>query len=192
MKRTITKDIIDYASKRAKQQEVAKALGYSTKQLNRICQKIFNCRYKEIQQKILFGIILERIRNCKSPQSIANEFFNGNVHQLYAYVKKFSKFPPKQISIKGGRYMTAAEKQILETKVITMLATNPTKNLTLKQLGVPRFIIYELRKKGFNIISVPGRYNSGYNLNNTSKSNCLSWINNIRMYRYGLPGNYTF
>ena len=56
--------------------------------------------------------------------------------------------------------MTAAEIQILETKVITMLATNPTRNLTLKQLGVPRFIITNLRQKGYNIISVPGRYNA--------------------------------
>lgn len=192
MERTIIKDIVDYASKRTEQHEVAKALGYSTKQLTRICKAILNCTYKQFERKLIFFTILERMRNHNSLQSIADDFFNGNIHQLYAYVKTFSSIPPKQISINGGRYMTAIEKQILETKVITMLATNPTKNLTLKQLGVPRFIISDLRKKGYNIISVPGRYNSGYNLNYTSKSNCLSWINNIRIYRYGLPGNYSF
>ena len=192
MENTIAKNIIYYAYNRTKQHEVAKALGYSTKQLTRICKIIFNRTYKQFQRELIFSTILERIRDCNTPQSIADAFFNGNVHQLYAYVKSFLNVPPKQISTKGGHYMTAAEIQILETKVITMLATNPTKNLTLKQLGVPRFIITNLRQKGYNIISVPGRYNGGYNLNYTSKSNCLSWINNIRIYRYGLPGNYSF
>lgn len=192
MERTITKEITNYASQRTEQQKVAKALGYSPKQLTRICQKKFNCTYKQLQQKLICGNILEQIRNHSSLKSIADAFFNGNVSQLYAYIKVFSNTPPKQIMFKGGCNMTEAEKQILETKVITMLATNPTQNLTLKQLGVPRFIISDLRKKGFNIISVPGRYNSGYNLNYTSKSNCLRWINNIRIYRYGLPGNYSF
>lgn len=191
MKRTIAKDIVDFASKRTEQQEVAKALGYSAKQLTRICKNIFNCTYKQFQRRLIFFNIYERIRNHSSLQSIADEFFNGNIHQLYAYVKTFSNITPKQITSKGGCYMTAAEKQILETKVITMLATNPTKNLTLKQLGVPRSIITDLRNKGYNIISVPGRF-GGYNLNYTSKFNCLSWINNIRIYRYGLPGNYSF
>lgn len=159
MENTIAKNIIYYAYNRTKQHEVAKALGYSTKQLTRICKVVFNRTYKQFQRELIFSTILERIRDCNTPQSIAEEFFNGNVHQLYAYVKSFLNVPPKQISTKGGHYMTAAEIQILETKVITMLATNPIKNLTLKQLGVPRFIITNLRQKGYNIISVPGRYN---------------------------------
>lgn len=144
MENTIAKNIIYYAYNRTKQHEVAKALGYSTKQLTRICKAVFNRTYKQFQRELIFSTILERIRDCNTPQSIADEFFNGNVHQLYAYVKSFLNVPPKQISTKGGHYMTAAEIQILETKVITMLATNPTRNLTLKQLGVPRFIITNL------------------------------------------------
>ena len=163
MENTIAKNIIYYAYNRTKQHEVAKALGYSTKQLTRMCKAVFNRTYKQFQRELIFSTILERIRDCNTPQSIADEFFNGNVHQLYAYVKSFLNVPPKQISTKEGHYMTAAEIQILETKVITMLATNPTKNLTLKQLGVPRFIITNLRQKGYNIISVPGRYNGGEN-----------------------------
>lgn len=192
MEGTISTKIVQYAYKKTAQHEVAKALCYSPKQLTRICKGIFNCTYKQLQRNLIFTAILEQLLAHKSPQSIADEFFNGNVPQLYAYVKTFLDTPPKQISTKGGHYMTATEKQILETKVITMLATNPNKNLTLKQLGVPRSIIRDLRHKGYNIISVPGRYNGGYNLNCTSKSNCLRWINNIRIYRYGLPGNYSF
>lgn len=193
MERTISKKIVHYASNRFEQHKAAEMLGYSPKQLTRICKNIFNQTYKQLQQKIIYSAILEQLCDKKTPLSIAEHFFNGNIHQLYAYTKSFSNTPLKKISIKGGaHYMTAAEKQILETKVITMLATNPTQNLTLKQLGVPRFIIADLRKKGYNIISVPGRYNSGYNLNYTSKTNCISWINNIRIYRYGLPGNYSF
>ena len=49
-----------------------------------------------------------------------------------------------------------------------------------------------LREKGYEIISVPGRYNGGYNLRKTSKECCLAWINKIRVNRFGLPGNYSF
>lgn len=38
MENTIAKNIIYYAYNRTKQHEVAKALGYSTKQLTRICK----------------------------------------------------------------------------------------------------------------------------------------------------------
>ena len=192
MEETITKTIVNYASKRMQHKEVAIAIHRSPKSLTRLCKKKFSCTYTQLRSRLTFSTILERLRDGTTTQDIANEIFDGNIHQLYSFVKNFSNIPPKQISIKGGRNMTAVEQQILETKVITMLAINPTKNLTLKQLGVPRFIIAELRKKGYNIISVPGRYNSGYNLNYTSKSNCLSWINNIRINRYGLPGNYSF
>ena len=42
MENTIAKNIIYYAYNRTKQHEVAKALGYSTKQLTRICKVVFN------------------------------------------------------------------------------------------------------------------------------------------------------
>ena len=41
MENTIAKNIIYYAYNRTKQHEVAKALGYSTKQLTRICKVPF-------------------------------------------------------------------------------------------------------------------------------------------------------
>ena len=40
MENTIAKNIIYYAYNRTKQHEVAKALGYSTKQLTRICKAV--------------------------------------------------------------------------------------------------------------------------------------------------------
>ena len=106
MENTIAKNIIYYAYNRTKQHEVAKALGYSTKQLTRICKAVFNRTYKQFQRELIFSTILERIRDCNTPQSIADEFFNGNVHQLYAYVKSFLNVPPKQISTKGVFSMT--------------------------------------------------------------------------------------
>lgn len=147
MENTIAKNIIYYAYNRTKQHEVAKALGYSTKQLTRICKIVFNRTYKQFQRELIFSTILERIRDCNTPQSIADAFFNGNVHQLYAYVKSFLNVPPKQISTKGWHYMTAAEIQILETKVITMLATNPTKNLTFKTIRSSKIYYHKFKTK---------------------------------------------
>lgn len=69
--------------------------------------------------------------------------------------------------------MTQWQQKGFEAQVITKLATS-TANLTLKQLGVPRCIIQSLRLAGYDIISVLGRYNSGYNLSKSSKSNCIN------------------
>lgn len=51
MENTIAKNIIYYAYNRTKQHEVAKALGYSTKQLTRICKIVFNRTYKQFQRE---------------------------------------------------------------------------------------------------------------------------------------------
>lgn len=188
----MTTRIVEYAYNRTKQSDVAKALSYSERQLRRICNTTFNHTYKDLRQFLTCSTILEKKRNGNSSREIANEFFNGDIPQLYAYIKHSINTPLEQISFEGGNNMTTAHQQILEGKAISMLASNPTKNLTLRQLGVPRSIIISLREKGFPIISVPGRYNSGYNLGHTSKDNCLSWINNVRVNRYDLPGNYSF
>ena len=193
MKDIIIQKIVECATNRIKKNEVAKELNYSSKQLTRFCKTLFNRTYKKLEQFLVCSKILQLKYNGNSHQAIADELFNGDTPQLSAYIKKhFINIPLEQISFEGGNNMTTAQQQILEGKVISMLATNPTKNLTLKQLGVPRSIIVSLREKGFPIISVPGRYNSGYNLGHTSKDNCLSWINNVRINRYGLSGNYSF
>lgn len=56
MENTIAKNIIYYAYNRTKQHEVAKALGYSTKQLTRICKIIFNRTYKQFRKRPIVGV----------------------------------------------------------------------------------------------------------------------------------------
>lgn len=187
----IEKDILEYAKKNEYEKHTAKMLNYSSKQLGRLCRKYFNHTYKELQYLMVFAGILEMRMKGDSNQMIAEHFFTGDVSRLYAYVKRFSDIPLRKIRIKGGHRMSNAQKQIMEAQVITSLV-NSGKNITLKQLGVPRCIILSLRQKNYDIISVPGRYNGGYNLGRTSKSDCLAWINKIRTNRFGLPGNFTF
>jgi hypothetical protein len=188
----IEKDILECAKKNICQKDAAKMLNYSSKQLGRICRNCFNHAYKELQYLMVFTGILKKLMNDETTQMIADHFFSGDVPQLYAYVNRFSDKPLKKIRIEGGHRMTKAQKQIMEAQVITSLVNNSGKNITLKQLGVPRCIIVSLRQKKFDIISVPGRYNGGYNLGRTSKSTCLAWINKIRTNRFDLPGNFTF
>lgn len=184
--------IVGNAQNNKKLSLTAKELNYSPKQINRYCKSKFNRTYKELQFLLISASILRNIMNKQDMKTIANLLFDGNVSQLYAYVNKFSDTPPcKIILTEGGHRMTQWQKKIFEAQVITKLATSTT-NLTLKQLGVPRCIIQSLRLAGYDIISVPGRYNGGYNLSKSSKSNCINWINNIRVNRYGLNPNFTF
>ena len=188
----IEMQIIEYAKKNMQREEVALALNCTARHVGRICNEKFNHSYKDLQfLMVLAGIYEMRMKEATS-QEIANKYFNGNVQQLSAYVSRFSETSLMKIKIEGGHRMTQAQKQILEAQVITKLVNSQGKNLTLKQLGVPRCIIESLRQKKYDIISVPGRYNSGYNLGETSKEACLSWINKIRVNRYNLPGNYMF
>lgn len=101
-------------------------------------------------------------------KTIANLLFDGNVSQLYAYNNRFSDIPPcKIIMIEGGHRITQWQKIVFEAQFITKLATSTT-NLTLRQLDVLRCIIQSLRLAGYDIISVPVRYNSSYNLSKSS------------------------
>lgn len=188
----IEKNIVMYAKENRKLKELANCLGYSERNTRRICMKIFKRSFKSLQGFLVYSRIIEMHLNGYSNSDIANVLFGGNKYQLFAYVKKISGMTLRKIKT-GGHRMTKEELQILEAKVITKLACLPEgENITLKKLGVPRCIISNLREKGYEIISVPGRYNGGYNLGKTSKVFCLSWINKIRVNRFGLPGNYSF
>lgn len=188
----IEKMILVYATNNSKLSDLSKDINYSTKQVCRLCKKHFNHTYKELQFLMITAEILKLKLAGKNAQFIADVYFNGDISQLYQYITRFSDVPLKKIII-GGHRMTNNQKKIMEAQVITMLVNNSTgKNISLKKLNVPRCIIISLRAQGYDIISVPGRYNGGYNLGKTSKSACLNWINNIRTNRYNLPANYSF
>lgn len=184
--------ILECAKKNMQREEVAQKMNCTSRHVGRICREKFNHTYKELQFLVILAGIYEMKSQNASNREIANTYFHGNTQQLSAYVSRFSEIPLGEMQIKGGRFMTQEQVRILEAQVITRLANSAGKNITLKQLGVPRCIIVGLRQKNFDIISVPGRYNGGYNLGQTSKETCLSWINKIRVKRYGLPGNYSF
>ena len=188
----IESQILECARNKLDRAEVTELINYSERQLDRICNEKFGCSYKKLQDLMVFAEILKMHTNGCSSQMISDRYFYGDTPNLYTYIGRFSDIPLKKIEIEGGRRMTKAKKQMMEAQVITLLVNSEGKNITLKQLGVPRSIIASLRKKNFEIISVPGRYNGGYNLGRTSKDNCLDWINKIRQNRFGLTEKYTF
>lgn len=164
----------------------------SHSQTYRVCKKIFSCNYRKLKNIIKVANILIDCIGGVSGKELANKYFNGDLSKLYKKVKEFSDGYTlrqiREIYNKGGRCIMVDSK-IMKAKVISTLA-DADGNVTLKQLGVPRSIIVELREDGFQIISVPGRYNSGYNLKKTSKIACENWINNIRR-SMGLSTDYT-
>lgn len=187
----VIKEIIECAKMNRKKLFLAGTIYYSTKTTSRYCKKYFNRNYVELRNFMVEASIYELLLLGYNTKQIADELFEGDSSNLCKYVKTFSDVPLKQIIIEGGHKMTNAQKQVLEAQVL-MVLTHSTKNVTRKQLNVPYSVIKSLRDKNFDIISVPGRYNGGYNLNASSKQNCLDWINKIRVNRFGISGNYTF
>ena len=167
-------------------------LHYSERHLRRLNKKHFGRSWKALRQyMIMASIISDYLYNdCTNKQLVIKYDYTESA--LCKAVKNFfgkSLQTIKKEYKEGGREMTEAEKHILKAKVIAKLS-NAKGNLTLSQLEVPRCIIVELRRDGFEIVSVPGRYNGGYNLARTSKTYCVNWINNVRVSRFGLPADF--
>ena len=186
--RSIKKQILESASKRKNLKSLAKDANYSITNIKRSGKKYFGVSYKDLRSLLVYSEIIKMVIDEKSNKEIADTFFDGNVNQLYAYVRKFSDVPLGKIR-EGGVRMDN-EKAVQKAHVLNALV-NSTTNLTIKQLGVPRGVISEMREAGHNIVSVPGK-RGGYNLCATSKERCISWINKIRTNRFGLPGDYNF
>lgn len=124
-------------------------------------------------------------------QKIADLLFDGDCSKFGHYIKNHHIISLSQFK-NGGKDIMEKMKIAIDKATVLKKLSVATDNLTLQEIGVSRKIIALLREEGFNIVSVPGRYNSGYNLGKTSIRNCLEWINNIRVHRYGLPGDYKF
>lgn len=184
-------EIVNLARANKKLEEVAKEVNYSTKQVTRLCEKAFKQRYTMLRKVMVFSEIIEMILlQNKTQEKVAEELSFSDVVQLRHFVKSFNNQSLTQIKREGAVRMNKPQIMALESQTISRLF-NTQNNLTIKQLDVPYSIISGLRKKGFDIISVPGR-NGGYNLDVQSKQKCLTWINNIRVNRFGILGNYTF
>ena len=55
-----------------------------------------------------------------------------------------------------------------------------------------RSAIIELRELKLSVVSVPGRTNSGYRMNDPARTLSEKWINHIRENRYGLVGDFSY
>ncbi len=179
----IANKIIKAAENKKQLKELSEDLKYSNRQTQRITKKIFNMKYKRLQRFLLISEILDLKKANKIDKEIADMHFKGDVSNYYHFKRKFKKEMASDIEILK-----------MEIKVLKKLSKSrdTNKNITLKNLGATREVIISLRDSGFHIISVPGRYNSGYNLANTQEDICLSWINNIRTNRFNLKADYTF
>ena len=66
------------------------------------------------------------------------------------------------------------------------------KSLEMKICKVRKAIV-ELRELGFKVVSLPGRYKSGYLLNdNVFDVISENWINNLRDARFDLPRDFSY
>lgn len=81
-------------------------------------------------------------------------------------------------------------KQTYEEFRVLHLLAQAKSNLTLMELGTDRDVIIRLREQGYPVVSVPGRYRSGYNLGKSSLKICQDWVNRIRINRFHLEPDF--
>ena len=182
-------DFIRYAASNKSLKEMANAYHYSSRQLSRLCYHLVGTSYKMLQETIRIAVISHMHNSGSSYSQIAERFFNGNQPQLHKYKKEHT---PSNLIIQIRKReigMKHPEQTYEDLRVLGLLAHSES-NLTLKQLGTDRNVIIRLREQGYPIVSVPGRYHSGYNLDKSSRKICEDWINRIRINRFHLKPDF--
>ena len=182
-------DFIRYAASNKSLEEMAKAWHYSSRHLSRLCYGLFGISYKVLQENLRVAGISYMHNNGSSYSQIAECFFNGNQPQLHKYKKDHTPSNLIKQIRKRGIGMKHPEQTYEDLRVLGLLAHSES-NLTLKQLGTDRNVIIRLREQGYPIVSVPGRYYSGYNLDKSSRKICEDWINRIRINRFHLKPDF--
>lgn len=182
-------DFIEYAASNKSLEEMAKAWHYSSRHLSRLCYGFFGVSYKLLQETLMVAEISHMHSSGSSYSQIAEGFFNGNQPQLHKYKKDHTPSNLIMKIRKRGIGMKYPEQTYEDLRVLGLLAHSKS-NLTLKQLGTDRDVIIRLREQGYPIVSVPGRYYSGYNLDKSSRKICEDWINRIRINRFHLKPDF--
>lgn len=182
-------DFIRYAASNKSLEEMAKAWHYSSRHLSRLCYGLFGISYKVLQENLRVAGISYMHNNGLSYSKIAECFFNGNQPQLHKYKKDHTPSSLLTRIKKRGVKMKQTEQTCEEFRVLHLLAQAKA-NMTLKQLGTDREVIIRLREQGYPIVSVPGRYHSGYNLDKSSRKICEDWVNKIRINRFHLESDF--
>jgi len=173
--------------------------GASKDYIEKICREKWGCSYKEAciayKCRRIRELIQKRIRTI----DIFHEVFGApsdDLGRCYRYVERYMQPFSILKHIWGGQKMSKNAEIVLETLVgrknrLTAYNIATATNLTEAEV---RSAIIELRELGFSVISVPGRTNSGYRLNDSDPARTLSeeWINHIRENRYGLVGDFSY
>lgn len=191
--RDIVLDLHDYALKGYNLKDIAKEVGYSERQLrNLFGKKIGAISFPNFRRILVRGCIAAKLENDVKWKDISECMFGSKLSDVSNTYKYYYYNSPDCTLEKAGEETmnNTTQKQMAKAMVLQRLATNPTGNLTLKQLGVSNDIIISLRNDDkIAIISVPGR-NGGYNIAKTDKDQCISWINKIRKNRFGITEPY--
>lgn len=137
---------------------IKRITGYNYQQLHDLVWSSLVCSYKD-----KFKTQKEAARNL-----------NMSEKNFSIYLKRHPNCSSKSIASKEITMKNS------KSEVLLMLATAPEPK-TLKELNTTISVIRTMRSSGIEIISIPGRYKSGYKLDPSQHSKCLSWVNNWRV-----------
>lgn len=181
----------------AKKQYLIKELKYPKDSVERYCRHRYKISYKQL---VDYFCLIDIIHYCNvkcSREEILEKVFSAESEEshLSRYLSNhIGTF--KTISDRiGGKYMSKDAQKVLaylgaaRTRMPAFLIA---KSLGMR-IGVVRKAIVELRELGFKVVSLPGRYKSGYLLNdNVFDVVSANWINNLRDARFQLPRDFSY
>lgn len=157
--------IIEHAKRNAPSTDVAKSLHMSKATFHRtMCR--YGVKYKTLVYFFMYPQLISAIKEGNTSSSITDKYDFSDISANYHYIKKvIGKSYSDLLNELGGNDIMTTEQLNKEQnemlRVITTLST-ATKNMTLKEFGVDR----------------------------TDKNLCMSWINNLRVARFGLAPNF--
>ena len=152
---------------------IADQLNYSESRFAQKIKAITGLHYKLLDDLIWGSIVWSCVAKHTKRKDAARELCMSEKN-LSIYLKRHPEKPSKTITSKETTMRKNGKSAVM---IQLATASDP---MTLKELNTSVRVIKALRASGIEIVSIPGRYKSGYKLDLSGHSNCLTWVNNWR------------
>lgn len=156
-----------------KKTKIADQLNYSESRFAQKIKGITGLNYKLLDDLIWGSIVWSCVAKHTKRKDAARELCMSEKN-LSIYLKRHPEKPSKTITSKETTMRKNGKSAVM---IQLATASDP---MTLKELNTSVSVIRALRANGIEIVSIPGRYKSGYKLDLSGHSNCLTWVNNWR------------
>lgn len=171
---------------------ICKICEASKDKIQAMCREQFGRSFKGEKVHRQAVVIIDNVAAGRTPEEIIDEIFCNKIIEeshffrfCITHIASYSKMK----KLIGGKEMTTTAVDVLKE------LTGRKERISEKQISQNtgyswlevQEAIRELRNLGIKVVSIPGRYKSGYLLNDELHIvDSETWINNVRVNRYGL------